>query len=417
MGTEGPEQPNRRNFLGKLGAAALTSVVATGGLYGTNELLGRKRESKDAVQEDINIERPLREHFDLAEITGLPNTGLTKWYTGAEGPHLPGELSISFTDNLAAMWNEKIAALPATVDDDEAKMIGDFGNARATEYEKLWKKGPEAVGVPDIPQGLTEYPYFTHLVNEFSKVERELLENLDWDALAHEYGFSKENNWYINMLGHLAAEAHGRSLMAYSMTEIMPFGGKESENNILLYNFLLRTAGPKFINSIPALFDPQISFGPFQFTKFAVEEGITDPRNKYSVNKFLPESLRVPQHLKKFPDKRPGRELRNHAAAAFLFGLQNVATATRLLMDEGNMPALNAIADMDGGTFAALLAMHHHRPAVAREALLAWAKGVAAGDTDKQYYAYAIPEVASYGERSSNNFNAIETYFDSQSKT
>ncbi|MGH7174992.1 MAG: hypothetical protein ACREGR_01365, partial [Minisyncoccia bacterium] len=281
-------------------------------------------------------------------------------------------------------------------------------------YESLWKQGPEAVGVADVPEGLSPYPHFTRLVNTFSEVERDVLQSLDWGALADAYGLGNDS---VDMLGYLASRAHGRSLAAYSMTEIMPYGKERAADNIPFYNFLLRTAGPGFIEITPAMFDELISFGPFQFTKFAIEDCIADPHSPFAVNQFLPESKRVPSTIKDFATAKGPEAMREHAAAALLFGLENVAVATRELMNRASGPeALEAVANMDGGTFASLLAMHHYRPTEARRALIEWAEAVGKGVTDKAYHAYAESEVAHYGERSHANFDAVERYFEALPK-
>jgi hypothetical protein len=392
--------PSRRDVLRQALALGATAGGAALGLYEVNKLLTPKPH-----------ERPYRERYNLSEIEGLPNGGLAEWYLDYHGKRIPHELEISFPDNLEHMYAEKVANLPDTVSDADAKHIAQFGNEAIQTYANLWQEGPDALGIPKIPEGLTEYPYFTHLVNSFSDIERDVLEQVDWESLAHAYGL--HDAWYVDMLRHLASRAQGRSLVAYSMTEIMPYGSSGAADNIPLYDFMIRHAGMAFVMQIPSMFDPQISFGPFQFTRFAIDSGIAAPHDGLAVNQYLPEEVRVPSHLEEFANLSPDEAIRVHVTAAVLFGLQNIAMAMRALVHEhAGKEVLDAIADMDGATFAAMLAMHHHRPSEARRALLAWAHGVANGETGKPYHAYADKEVASYGEHSHTNFNAVERYFE-----
>lgn len=364
--------------------------------------MGRGKE-KAAASHTVE-KRAYVQTFDLGDVAHMRAGGLGSRYLDYHEGTYPEQITTSFAANLVKMWRTKV---------DRAPELSGYAYERCMEYAEAWEKGPEAVGVPDVPEGLTTYPYFTRMVNRMSELEREVLseENFDWKAFAEGYGFT--NEYDLQMVAHLASRATGHALMAYLMTEIMPYSGKDAENNIAFLNFMIQNAGIEFLNRIPALGDDLLSVGEFQPTKYCVEGTIARPHTRRSVNQYVTPKLRVPDRIADFKPTAEHPDLFEvQVRAATLFGLQHVADAARALKDiQGDRAAIDAVADMDPPTFASVLAMHHYQPATARSALVAWAKDASKGMTGKPYYAYAPEKVSEYGKRSYDNCLAVDAYF------
>jgi hypothetical protein len=77
----------------------------------------------------------------------------------------------------------------------------------------------------------------------------------------------------------------GKDLVAYSLTELMP--GFDGGLNVEVFDFLLRNGGRRYVESIPAMFDKKVSFGPYQFTEFAWYGGAGGFRGGSRLNSAL----------------------------------------------------------------------------------------------------------------------------------
>lgn len=108
----------------------------------------------------------------------------------------------------------------------------------------------------------------------------------------------------------MASLINSRLMMAYSVQELMP-GNYNPMARLLFYEKLLLNAGSEYIAYYPALFDGQLSFGPFQFTPIAIEDLKKGFRNKYGCPN-IPESLE-----KKW-------KMEDHINAAIAFALRNI---------------------------------------------------------------------------------------------
>lgn len=139
---------------------------------------------------------------------------------------------------------------------------------------------------PKHPKALSLSEYVSFMDREASKVK----EGLQWNDLQKHYRLSDEQRAFlISLVGKI----HGRELAAYALTELMP-----SKNGILnreALATLLAHAGQEYIELLPAIYDPYVSFGPFQPTQFALYEGADEFRGASVTNTFIPDrSVKIP---------------------------------------------------------------------------------------------------------------------------
>ena len=385
--------------------------LKTGALLGAGalgyELLGSSDDEKDATTPERAPDLEIDFAGEYPELVGKPAYGLARAFLGIEG-QIPERATINFPDAFESMWAQKVeycrhyaqarnyspAATHALLTE-----VSNFGFHKSREYRRLFLKGPEAIQVPQVPQNSDiKHPYFTKLLIEMNKIEKSVIAGLDWKELGRAYRFSSEG---VDALRYFGERADARSLMGYSMTEIMPYSGKEgSKNNIALNDLVLRYGGVKGELDNPSLYDIWYeSRGLFQFTRFAIDSHIANPHDPLSLNHLLPKELQIPGHVRDFAT------LKDHTTAALLFGIRNLAVGMENLDARG----IERIAAMDGADFASLLAAHHNEPRDAKVAMREWI----ASPASAPYYTFIPKEapVHDYSERSYYNYHAIDEHF------
>ncbi len=299
---------------------------------------------------------PMREPrlYRMGTLADRRATGLTHYYFGHEG-EIRAQEPLSFKLNLHEMWDEK-----TKLNRSESAETRQFGDALVKEYAALRDNAQEGLE-----------PDFESYLGKMTNLARELVESIEPTRLHELYGFEgADGAWDLKMLLHLASRINGNVLAAYSMTEIMPGG-------VDVYRFLLENAGTEFLLRIPSLYDALVSFGMFQFTKFAldVQERHGKPQYRYAAlaNQALPEDKRIPDTVEEL------MTLRDHAGAAILYNVHNLAVALRSLRRRHPGKAGDyypqKISEMDERTLTQLLAANHTLPTTAHGALIGWAEG------------------------------------------
>jgi hypothetical protein len=94
--------------------------------------------------------------------------------------------------------------------------------------------------------------------------------------------------------------------------------------NSQVYDFILRSGGRAYIESIPAVYDHMISYGPYQFTSYALYDDGMNRRGASVPNQALPIGLRIPGNVVNLRGN-------DHFKAAYLFAIDNEAHLLRKL--------------------------------------------------------------------------------------
>lgn len=146
---------------------------------------------------------------------------------------------------------------------------------------------------------------------------------LAWYQLPHLYrGLSDER---VPLVRSVASHIDGRALLAYALTEIRASSTDGALNRDYV-DFLLQYGGREFIERIPAGSDRFTSYGPYQFTQWALYAHHRKRRGASIVNEALHESERIPGSVGLLRGD-------DHFKAAYLFAVHNVVCLVTRLAD------------------------------------------------------------------------------------
>ncbi len=424
-------EKTRREALGWLGGGAIAAGIVSapylkehledGGTLASQEAAGTDEVSLEMTGERAGA---IECDFKSVYLTGKRCTGLASQYFDlSSGARFPEYGTVNFLESMREMWQQKATFTRRLVEKgkerpDTLRDVIAMGKQQVAQYESIWQDKAEHEGIRN----------FRSFVMELGETSRDVLGSIDWEGFDALYGIDDE--WLLKKVQSFASRAHGRSLAAYSMTEIMPRG----DDSLRIYEALIRSGGMAFANRIPAMGDARDSFGPFQLTEIAVDRGINEKHmrrvsagspllDKYAagepnrvtltLNGLLPEEKRVPEHMRDFTT------LEQHTTGAVLFAMDNVARAMKTLNPiDGDGVRIDRISHMNGETFASVLAAHHYRPTFARRALIEWTADknwTNEGEERMPYYEFCdTPEdklVRSYALASHDNYRRVDAYF------
>lgn len=190
------------------------------------------------------------------------------------------------------------------------------------QLEKLWEiKKQKSKGnkvVEETAQNLID-SYTTKEVMSYSAFDNyldsiieEINENLDWNLVGE---IKKLSNEEMKTLREISETIGTQELVAYLLTEIMPTN--DGSVNKRVFEVLLQNAGKEYIESIPALGDKLTSFGPYQFTQYAVYDTGKEKRGASIVNQALPREMKIPGSTSMLRGD-------DHYKAAYLFAINNI---------------------------------------------------------------------------------------------
>ncbi len=372
-----PNEPKnlvtRRHFLRSagvgLGALALTSLA------------GEKLGSSDEVPVREHITREPREtweaSFDTGELAGadMPEKLFVEYF-GIEDGKMPERLTVNFPERLIAMWVKKNERSHGNL---KVKAVAD---AVLDEY---CKNEP----TPSSAEQFTA---------EADNAVRVVLKNINWDAVRMLKGMSEPD---IELVQKLLKGVSGVNLSALCMTELMP-----SENgriNKSAFDLLLQHAGKEFIESIPALYDPLVSFGPYQFTTHALDGAAAEPVGASIINAALPERLRIPDTVGSLRGAA-------HHAAAVLYMVDNACHLISYLknqrQDKTVLTRLSNLAGEKPEDIALFLASAHHAPEAAIRTAGEWLEQ-ADDEQARTFLALCPPRIAKYARRMNNHLQVL----------
>lgn len=372
-----PEEPKglvtRRHFLRSagvgFGALALTALA------------GNELGPSDEVPAHEHTTREPRETWDTSFDTGdlagadMPEKLFTDYF-GIEDGKMPERLTVNFPERLIAMWAKKNERSHGN---SKVKAVAD---AVLGEY---CKNEP-------TPSSVEQF------TAEADAVVKKVLENINWDAVRMLKGMSEPD---IELVQKLLKDVSGANLTALCMTELMP-----SENGHInkgAFNLLLQHAGKEFVESVPALYDPLVSFGPYQFTAHALDGAAAEPVGASIINAALPERLRIPDTVGSLRGAA-------HHVAAILYMIDNACYLIGHLknqrQDKTVLTRLSNLAGEKPEDIALFLASAHHAPEAAIRTAEEWLKQ-ADDEQARTFLTLCPPRIAKYASRMNKHLQVL----------
>jgi hypothetical protein len=241
-------------------------------------------------------------------------------------------------------------------------------------------------------------------------VIRTIEQEQDPEKIAILYQLDKESS---RILAELGSRIHGNTLMAFSMTEIMS-SGVDAQTDAMTYDAVLRNNGARFVTRIPAVYDTQESFGPYQATMLAmkIELALThegkiykEYRGASKMNRALPDAsmVKIPEEYQNEFNLHKFVKPEHHHSFAYQFALHNIATV--LGSAHMHTPALRAqLEHISDDTLTAFIATSHHKPTPSAAALIRHLHGGRAHD----FRTFCPPSLQTYATRTLVNKQVLE---------
>jgi hypothetical protein len=314
---------------------------------------------------------------DLRPLRGMKLGNLNAWYVGIDGK-APKFEAINFVDNLEELWERKLD-------------IANVTPATKKSFQVIVDR------YKDGDRGLTTLPRFVDDVDYEVKMAHQAI---DYPA------FCKAREIPVGgceLLRDMAGEITGRDLVAYGMTELLP--SQKGKVNVRLMRVILASAGSEYLNSLPALGDPLLSSGFYQFTSYAVRHDTKTVEGASKISLFADEPYKIPGsvvHLK-------GND---HHRAAFYFAVYNIATWIRHSSPEQKR-TMRKIFPKNMGEVAQFMAVAHHLPRPAMQKAKAWVDG----GGRKSLISYLGPKLKLYAKKTKSNRAALDEYLEEVQKS
>ena len=286
-------------------------------------------------------EKGYRENIDGTEKFEVPENLQGKKYTNLHSLYLgkPIGTTVIFEDSFSRDKNKAMDALW------HKKFETGMTNEDRARLEDFFNRAVKKTNFNDVkPSNLEQYE------NNIKNILKKKKAAMDRERLGAERlnGDSKR----LKLLKKFSDMLDEKMLISYSMTELFPSEGESSKDFL---DLLLNTAGEKYLDYIPSIWDKRISFWPFQFTEDALlEEGETI-NGASKINLYLNSEEKIPKRLLEL-------EGLQHHTAAYLFALENIISLLKkddkLLMD-----ALSYLSKKrNKADFIQLIALMHNYP-------------------------------------------------------
>lgn len=334
----------------------------------------------------------------FAYYLGLPPS------TDKKPTYVPKKLKVNFGQVLENLWDKKIARVAKDKAENDLWMKNMKEQGRKIfhgEYQEKWETGSiESLTIPEV-------------IKKGDDIIKEVNTSLSWDELnklswKDEKGngyapFTSLNDTAVKIVKDIADKITGEMLLAYSITELMP-SLTDGEENVDEYELLLKYAGTEFLNGAPALGDPYLSTGPFQFTSYAVYSAEGERRGASIINMLLPEGHHIPGSVSKL------RTMDNQLKAAHLFAIHNIALLVKNILDDKDKDRarerlMTFIKHKDHEpALLQYIASAHHAPGHAIPAFKAWLDVGMRGS----HSAHAKKDMPAYIKKSYVNLQALK---------
>lgn len=306
--------------------------------------------------------------YNTDSLAGRQAGDLYAAYLGYPGARIPATLTIDWHAQLDNLWDRKLRRRGVT------PVARQAAAALVAEYRS------------EDPGRISLVSYQEIAGNQ----ARAICSELNWEQVGRTYRLDARRT---TLLRRVSCNMGGRVMLAYTMAELLPSTDGQLNRDYL--DFLLRYGGRRYLESLPALHDDITSFGPLQFTQYAVYDVPGERRGASKVNVALPEHLRI-----------PGSTLRlrgnDHLRAAYLFAISNLADGIRSLNSQ-QLATFEQVAGPRGVDVAQYIAVSHNKPANGRRALRAWLNAGARGSL--RDFCSRVSRL--YATKTINNYNAL----------
>ncbi len=331
---EESEQISRRHFLKKIGVGlgAMASVELAG------KSLGALADARTPDLEKVIT----TQEYATGPLAGRVFSDLYSDYTGITG-RVPAVARTNFSKQLRALCAKKEAFVKRRHPHDANTVFRTASNRLISEYES------------NDPERTTLAAYS----DSVARTIKETYSALNWDEVGSSLHLDKNET---HLAKDIAESIHAADLLAYSLTELMP--SKDGMLNRQVLEFLLKNAGERYVYSLPAVYDDMTSFGPYQFTSYALFDNGKEHRGASMINHALPLKLELPGSVINL-------RAEEHHRAAYLFIIQNMGSLlNRLTPVEMKTFEKNWKHHKDG--IVKFAATAHHLPTAAFASARRW---------------------------------------------
>lgn len=366
---------NRRELLNlAMGASAATALAKLAEIGGRTIIERQKHEPEEVEEQEIGEELPELPEIpynpkrcETETLAGRRFADLYTKYTNIKGT-VPKTAYIDFDYQLHELWKQKERR------SSYGKVVVQTGRRLRKEYREKPLHKVEIVSY----------------IRQVEVAVGDVKKNFNWKVFG---GIKKLRTEELEFVESIGKSVNAKDLLAYSLTELMP--SADGKLNVKVLEFLLKNAGQEYVESIPAIYDPKTSFGPYQFTEFALYDHKGTRRGASIANRALPESKKIPGSVSKL------RTVAHHKAA-YLFMVDNIANLVHKI-DWDKFDVLKKQLEKNKDDIIAYAATAHHGPAPANRYATKWLKD----DAKKPYREYCGRVYKLYAQKTEANLKAI----------
>lgn len=300
------------------------------------------------------------ERFRTGILAGQKVASLTAMYLGVNRGTLPEHLDIDFSTVLQSLWHYKSERWKGK----ETMNSIVVGGHRMTEYMQAWRNSPDLKDKDGNPypsrDAALERMTLMQASDKIEGVVKEMQDGIDANAYKSIYQLDENE---LRAAGALAMRIDGDAMLAaYSLTELLP--SWNGDFNADYYDFMLRSAGARFLLAVPSLGDSVASFGPLQLTPFAFMDTTTEAgkhvrHGASKVNMALSKQLRLPGDIDQLTSYF------DHFKAGYLFALNNIAHLAGKLHE----PQLTRFRNLTKKDLLVFMATSHNNPSLSERAM------------------------------------------------
>jgi hypothetical protein len=276
------------------------------------------------------------EKYSTGTLEGRTLSDLYARYLGVGNRTIIGKyINIDFQRNFEAMWQKKNLRCNSTVVKQASQKLINEYSQHAT------------------------FTSFNEYKNHVTVVVNELKRNINWGVVKNKTNLSQKD---VDLVKAITVSFNGQDMTAYILTELMP--SSDGALNVKMLDFILRNAGKEYIEGIPALYDQKTSFGPYQFTEYAVYATPREKRGASVVNEAVSANEKIPGSVIRLRGD-------DHHRAAFLFAIYNLCEMVKAL-NGTEKKVLESYWKRNKDDLFFYCATAHHNPAAARKAARTW---------------------------------------------
>ena len=373
-------RPGVRKALGKVNAGIdnlrPASWVKTAGLAAALAVSSYQlAPNVQDVADDLYGPSSEEQVIDMGPLAGRSTSDLGALYLGkprTSRVEFAPEMTVNFKDALDKMWKLKDSrssyySVDQMLDSDQLKNYGQRTATQLSLDEYVEAADIVAESVHDAVDWKKVQKMY-NLTNRQTKLTEEVLDNIDGDELA-----------------------------AYALTELFP-----SQNGLYNANFmdaLLQHAGREYVELIPALGDDYLSFGPYQFTQYALYNKDGELRGASKFQEALAERVIGGSVI----DLKGN----DHHEAAYMFAGNNLARLIGRLNNK-QMDVLEAQYSSNMDDLVQFIATSHHAPSHGLTTAERWLDNGAKQD----FSVSANNRILTYAKKSRENYEGLQQFLD-----